>query len=110
MSKKPVVGKVVFGPSSGGQVNAKRDGYVGDCELEYAPKGTCAKVAIQAAEIARLKGLVREMATGIDKIARLGSEPYLGNSIGNCMAQDILNLPEVQSILIPEADAGREEK
>ena len=34
--------------------------------------------------------LLKEMAEALEKLSRLGNEPYLGNSVGNVIAQDAL--------------------
>ena len=34
--------------------------------------------------------LLKEMAEALEKLSRLGNEPYLGNSIGNLIAQEAL--------------------
>jgi hypothetical protein len=56
-------------------------------------------------EVTALKALVREMAAGLDKLARLGNEPYFGNSVGNSIAREILSRPEVQAIM-KEVEGG----
>lgn len=67
------------------------------------------QLAAQAAHIA----LLRE---ALDKLARLGNEPLLGNSIGNQIAQQALAIPNNDAALrewgarlleeMAEADAG----
>ena len=34
--------------------------------------------------------LLKEMADALEKLSRLGNEPYLGNSVGNLIAQEAL--------------------
>ena len=56
------------------------------------------------AEDLRMKGQLAALAEQneklravLDKLARLGNEPYLGNSIGNRIAAEALSLPDLAS-------------
>jgi hypothetical protein len=41
-------------------------------------------------QVAALEARVKELEGALDKLARLGNEPYFGNSIGNQIAQAAL--------------------
>ena len=53
--------------------------------------------AVLTEELAALAEQNEKLRAVLDKLARLGNEPYLGNSIGNRIAAEALSLPDLAS-------------
>ena len=51
-------------------------------------------------EIMELAAQNQQLRVCLDKLARLGNEPYLGNSLGNKIAAEALSLPDLATIIL----------
>ena len=51
-------------------------------------------------QIMELAAQNQQLRVCLDKLARLGNEPYLGNSLGNKIAAEALSLPDLASSIL----------
>ena len=58
-------------------------------------------------QLASLAEQNEKLRAVIDKLARLGNEPYLGNSIGNRIAAEALSLPDLASPVLNETKGNK---
>ena len=56
-------------------------------------------------QIAELAAQNQQLRICLDKLARLGNEPYLGNSLGNKIAAEALSLPDLASPVLNRVKA-----
>ena len=56
-------------------------------------------------QIAELAVQNQQLRICLDKLARLGNEPYLGNSLGNKIAAEALSLPDLASPVLNRVKA-----